>query len=55
MLRANRVAGKRPCSLNQLAVLKGVSRSMMTTAVKNRRRYPEARRFIEAILTGENS
>lgn len=52
VLRRNRREGRWPRSLNQLAIAHGVSRSMMTTAVKRGRRYPSARRFIESVLSG---
>jgi lambda repressor-like predicted transcriptional regulator len=51
-LRANKRAGRRPWSLNQIAKLKGVSRSMMTTALRNPRRYPDSRQFIESLFQG---
>lgn len=50
VLRRNRRAGRRPWSLYQIAKMKGVSRSLMTMAVKNPRRYPDARRYIESVL-----
>lgn len=49
-LRRNRKAGRRPRSLYEIAKMKGVSRSIMTTAVKNPGRYPQARLFIESLL-----
>lgn len=52
-LRRNRREGRWPSSLNQIALAKGVGRSLMTMAVKNGRRYPGARRYIEAALTGD--
>lgn len=50
ILRRNRKAGRRPWSLYQIAQMKGVSRSLITTAVKNPSRYPGARGFIESLL-----
>lgn len=49
-LKRNRRAGRRPRSLYEIAKMKGVSRSIMTVAVKNPRRYPQARLFIESLL-----
>lgn len=49
-LKRNRRAGRRPWSLYQIAKMKGVSRSMLTTAVKNPARYPQARAYIESLL-----
>ena len=50
-LRRNRKAGRRPKSLYEIAKMKGVSRSIMTTAVKTPARYPQARLFIESLLS----
>ena len=50
VLRRNRKAGKRPWSLYQIAQMKLVSRSLITTAVKNPLRYPSARAYIESLL-----
>lgn len=53
-LRRNRRAGRWPSSLNQILIAYGTrSRSLMTMAVKNGRRYPKARRFIEAAIQGD--
>lgn len=49
-LKRNRRAGRRPRSLYEIAKMKGVSRSIMTVAVKNPHRYPQARLFIESLL-----
>lgn len=49
-LRRNRELGLRPWSLNQIALMKGCHRSLMSHAVKKPRRYPEARAFIESLL-----
>ena len=49
-LKRNRRAGRRPRSLYEIAKMKGVSRSIMTPAVKNPSRYPQARLFIESLL-----
>ena len=49
-LKRNRRLGRRPWSLNQIARMKGVSRSLMTMAVKRPRRYPGTRRYIESVL-----
>ena len=46
-LRQNRRAGRRPWSLYQLAQTWGVSRSMLTMAVKDPKRYPGVRARIE--------
>jgi hypothetical protein len=44
------VVARRPRSLYEIAKMRGVSRSIMTTAVKNPYRYPQARLFIESLL-----
>lgn len=49
-LLRNRKAGRRPWSLYQIAAMKGVSRSLITTAVKRPSRYPRARAYIESLL-----
>lgn len=50
VLRRNRRDGVWPASLNQIAAKRGVHRSLITKAVKDRRRYPGVRAFIEALL-----
>ncbi len=52
-LERNRRKGRRPWSLYQIAQMKGVSRSLITTAVKNPSRYPAARAFIESVVAPE--
>lgn len=54
-LRANRRDGRWPSSLYQIAQRDGVSRSMLTTAVKNPSRYPRARRRIELLVARERA
>lgn len=49
-LQINRDLGRRPWSLNQIALMKNCHRSLMSHAVRNPRRYPEARAFIESLL-----
>ena len=46
-LRKNRLTGRGPRSLYQLAQTWGVSRSMLTMAVKDPKRYPGVRARIE--------
>ena len=49
-LEQRRKAGKPPWSLYQIAKMKGCARSMLTVAVKNPDRQPQARAFIESVL-----
>lgn len=50
VLRENRKARRRPWALKHIADDRGISRSMVTTAVKTPTRYPTLRQHIEAVL-----
>lgn len=50
VLRENRRRRIRPWALKHIADAKGISRSMVTTAVKTPERYPSLRQHIERVL-----
>ena len=50
VLRENRKRRIRPWALKHIADDKGISRSMVTTAVKSPDRYPSLRQHIESVL-----
>jgi hypothetical protein len=50
VLRENRRRRVRPWALKHIADDRGISRSMVTTAVKTPARYPSLRQHIESVL-----
>lgn len=50
ILRHNRLAGIRPWSWYQLAVMRGCNRSVFSNAKKDRRRYRLAWKWVEETL-----